>query len=89
MVVNGLTVLGAGFGVQLGEVVNIRLGEAAAVIDGGNLRRQWSEAGVSFFALLVAILCGLAFTVVSGVAFHLRVMFLRVVFAERNGGCER
>ena len=70
MVVNGLAVVGAGFGVELGHVVDIRLSESAGVVDGGNLCRQWSESGVLLAAGFVAVLRGLAFAVVSGVTFH-------------------
>tara|TARA_R110000868_G_scaffold367560_1_gene630558 strand:+ start:256 stop:486 length:231 start_codon:yes stop_codon:yes gene_type:complete len=68
MEVDGLAVVASGFGVELGHMVDVLLSEAAGIIDGGNLCRQWGEAGVSFFALFVAGLCGLA--VASGMAFH-------------------
>lgn len=69
MVVNAVgAVVGTGFGVELGHVVDIFFGQTATVVDGGNFCRQWGEAGVGFFALLVAILC--SFAVTACVAFH-------------------
>lgn len=69
MVINAVgAVKRASLSVELGHVVDIGLSEAAAVVDGGNLCRQWGEAGVSFFALFVAGLCGLAVT--ASMAFH-------------------
>ena len=58
----------AGFGVELCHMIDILFSEAAAVVDSGNLCRQWGEAGVFLLALFVAGLCGLA--VASGMTFH-------------------
>lgn len=62
--------VGAGFGVQFGHMVNVLLGEAAAVIDGGKFCRQLGKAAVLQSADVVASLCGLALGVGTGVAFH-------------------
>ena len=39
MVVDGLAIVGASLSVQLGHVVDVLLGEAAAVVDSGNFCR--------------------------------------------------
>ena len=71
MVVNAVgAVVGASLGVQFGHVVNVLLGEAAAVINGGKFCRQWSEAQMLQSADVVAGLCGLTFRMCTGVAFH-------------------
>ena len=81
MVVNGLAIVVTSLGVQFGHVVNVLLSESAAVVDGGNLG---SESCVAFF---VADLCGLAFGVGTGVAFHGWVLWFELtggIFGE-NG----
>ena len=70
MVIDGLAVVASGLRVEFGHMVDIGLGEAAGIIDFGNLCRQWSVAGVLLAAGFVAVLRGLAFAVVSGVTFH-------------------
>ena len=67
--------VGSGLGVEFRHVIDVLFRQPAAVVDCGNLCRQWSEANVLLAASLVADLCGLALDVVSGVAFHLRVVF--------------
>ena len=71
MVVNaGGAIVVASLSIQLGHVVDIGLSEAAAVIDGGKFCRNLGKTMVLQSADVVAGLCGLAFTVGTGVAFH-------------------
>jgi len=62
--------VGAGFGVQLGHVVNVLLGEAAGIIDFGKFFRNLGKTMVLQSADVVASLCGLAFGMGTGMTFH-------------------
>ena len=62
--------VGTGFGVKFGHMVDIGLGQAAAVIDFGKFCRNLGKAMVLQSADVVAGLCGLALGVGAGVAFH-------------------
>ncbi len=62
--------VGAAFAGDLGHVVDICLGESAAVIDFGKFCRNLGKTMVLQPADVVAGLCGLAFGVGAGMTFH-------------------
>ena len=87
MVINAVgAVIGAGFGVQLGHMIDIFFGQTAGVVNRRDCSVQ-GVAGVLLAAGFVASLRGLALGIGAGVAFHGWVLWVELTggISDENG----